>query len=122
MASPTRSSSLPPVGNPRAAFSVVVGLLSVLAVPLGVILSRYSVLITLVNSGAGSIPAAVLLGAYAIVLARRGREQVQRTLGRSGGQVYARLGRGLGILGICLGATGAIAIGFYGLLSLFAAS
>jgi hypothetical protein len=119
----TRSSSstLPPVGNPRASASVLVGLLALAAVPAGIALSWYSSRVTLLNSAAGSVPAAALLGLYAVVLARRGREQVERTLGRSGGEVTARVGRALGVLGVCAAVTAALAVGFYGLLTLFAA-
>ena len=63
---------------------------------------------------------AVVLGFAAIVLARRAREYVQITLGRTGGEQGARAGRALGILGLLVGATAALALGFYGLLTLFA--
>jgi hypothetical protein len=62
----------------------------------------------------------VLLGFFAIVLARRARERVQITLGRAGGERAARAGRLLGLLGLLVGVTAAIALGFYGLLTLFA--
>ncbi len=75
---------------------------------------------TLANSAIGSIPAGVLLGLYAIVLARRGRETVERTLGRAGGKGAARAGRALGVLGVCMAITAALALGFFGLLTLFA--
>ena len=74
---------LAPATNVRARASVPVGLLSVLAVPAGVALSWYSASVTLVDS-LGSAGVAFLLGAYAVILARRGRETVERTLGRAG--------------------------------------
>jgi hypothetical protein len=112
--------SLPPARNPRATASVLVGLLAVAAVPAGVVLSGYSTKVTLINSAYVSVPASILLGLYAIVLARRGRETRERTLGRSGGRVTVRLGRILGIAGLCVGITAGMALGFYGLLTLFA--
>ena len=120
MVSRTRSNSLPRARNPRAAASVVAGLVAVAAVPVGVVVARYSDRVTLVNSGIGSIPAAILLGLYAIVLARRGRETVLRTLGRASGQGAARAGRALVVLGVCVAITAALALGFFGLLTLFA--
>jgi ABC-type nickel/cobalt efflux system permease component RcnA len=75
--------------------------------------------VTLVNS-AGSIGVALLLGVSAILLARRARERLQITLGRARGRQAARVGRILGILGILVGLTAGLALGFYGLLSLFA--
>ena len=83
-------------------------------------LARYSVTVTLINSAAGSVPASAVLGSAAIVLARRGREQSLRTLGRSGGERAARVGRWLGIAGLCLALAAALALGFFGLLKLFA--
>jgi hypothetical protein len=105
--------------NPRATWSVVCGLLSLAAVPAGVVLARETRAVTLVNSS-GSVAVALLLGLSAIVLARRAREHVQITLGRAGGEGAARVGRALGILGVLIGATAALALGFYGLLALFA--
>jgi hypothetical protein len=83
------------------------------------VLARETQFVTLVNSSV-SAAVALLLGFSAIILARRAREYVQLTLGQAGGEGAARLGRVLGILGILIGATAALALGFYGLLSLFA--
>lgn len=82
-------------------------------------LARQLQSVTLVNSS-GSIAVAFLLGFSAIVLARRARERVQITLGRAGGQRAARVGRLLGVLGVLVGLTTGLALGFYGLLVLFA--
>jgi hypothetical protein len=97
---------------------VVCGLLSVAAVPAGVLLARET-RVTLMQS-AGSIGVAMVIGFAAIVLARRARERIQITLGRAGGEGAARTGKALGILGMLLGVTAALALGFYGLLTLFA--
>jgi hypothetical protein len=87
--------------------------------PAGVVLARQTQRVTLVDA-TGSITVALLLAWFAIVLARRAREHVQLTLGRAGGQGAARIGRVLGICGLLLGATAALAVGFWGLLTLFA--
>jgi len=107
-----------PSGNPRAVASLVLGLLSVLAVPAGILLSRQTSVTLLQASGAVGV--AAVLGWVAIVEARRGRERVQLTLGRVGGGAAAGLGRLLGVLGIMLAAAAALALGFFGLLTLFA--
>ena len=65
---------------------------------------------------------AIIFGLAAIVLARRGRETYARTIGRSGGARLARAGRLLGALGLCMGLSTALAVGFYGLLTVFAKS
>jgi hypothetical protein len=75
--------------------------------------------VTLVDA-IGSIPIALLLGWAAVVLARRARERIQITLGRAGGEGAARIGRILGVAAVLLAATAALAVGFWGLLTLFA--
>jgi hypothetical protein len=97
----------------------VSGVLSLAAMPAGIVLSRESQRVTL-RLASVSIAVALLLGWIAIVLARRAGEQVQLTLGRARGQGAARVGRALGILGVLLAITAALAVGFWGLLTLFA--
>ena len=59
------------------------------------------------------VPVAAVLGFVAIRLARRARRRLERTVGRAGGAVPARLGRILGWLGLYLALIGAIALAFY---------
>ncbi len=87
--------------------------------PAGVVLARESEHVTL-RAATGSIAVAFVLGWLAILQARRGREYVQLTLERAGGIGTARVGRLLGILGVLLAITAALAVGFWGLLTLFA--
>lgn len=87
--------------------------------PAGVILARESQRVTL-RTATASIAVALLLGWLAILQARRAREYVQLTLERAGGEGAARTGRLLGILGVLLATTAALAVGFWGLLTLFA--
>ena len=54
------------------------------------------------------------------MLARRARERVQITLGRAGGGGAAAGRPVLGIVGLLVAGTAALALGFWGLLSLFA--
>ena len=108
-------------GNRRAAASVALGLLAVLAIPAGVVLSYYSVTVTLVESSS-SAGLAIVFGLAAIFQSRRGREAFARTIGRSGGAGAARAGKLLGALGLCMGITAGLAVGFYGLLTIFAKS
>ena len=67
----------------------------------------------------GAACGSALLGAAALVLARRAQRRIERTLGRAGGRGTARAGKLLGILSLCVGLTAALALGFYGLLSYF---
>jgi hypothetical protein len=110
---------LPRARNPRATASIVVGLAAVVVVPAAIVASRYFDELTLVRACASAVLAAAL-GLVAIALARRGRETAQRTLGRSGGEAAARVGRWLGVIALWLAATTGLALAFYGLLTLFA--
>ena len=104
-----------PAGNARAGWSVVVGLLAVLAVPLAVAATRWSDRYDLLRAGI-AIPVAFVLGIAAVVLARRGRARHERTLGRAGGLRAAAWGRALGIAGIAIASAGVIALSVYALL------
>jgi hypothetical protein len=63
----------------------------------------------------GEAVAGTLLGLIAVLLARGARVRVERTLWRAG-EGTARAGKWLGLLGLCLGLTAALALGFFGLL------
>jgi hypothetical protein len=119
VASTTSANGLPRARNPRALASLIVGLAGIAVVPLAIASSRFFDEITLVRSCASAALAGAL-GVSAIVLARRGRETAQRTLGRSGGEAVARVGRILGMMAIWIAATTGLAVAFYGLLTLFA--
>jgi hypothetical protein len=118
----TRSSEAAPVrvnerpaGNARAGWSVVVGVLSVLALPAAVVATRWSDRYDLLHA-AFAIPVTLLLGIGALALARAARARHERTLGRAGGVRAATWGRALGIAGLAIGAAGVIALGVYALL------
>ena len=115
----TSSSSSLARGNPRAWWSLVLGIASIAAIPAGTLVARESQRVTLVDSSA-SVAVAALLGWAAVVLARRAQDRLQITLGRAGGGGAARAGRILGIVGLLAAGTAALALGFWGLLSLFA--
>ena len=73
--------------------------------PVAIAATRWSQTYTLIDA-AFAIPIGVALGVLAVVLARRGRLRIDRTLGRTGGRRQAATGRLLGILGFCLAVTG----------------
>jgi hypothetical protein len=74
--------------------------------------------VTLIQATAATC-GSVVLGAAAILLARRAVRTVERTLGRVGGEGTARAGRILGVLSLCVGLTAGIALGVYALLNFF---
>jgi hypothetical protein len=112
MAAPTSSSNGRPRKNRAALFSVVFGVLSVLAIPVAVYVTDQRNDLRLIHAGA-AVPVAFILGVVAIRLARRARRRVERTLGRARGQSSARLGRIFGWLGVYLALIGAISLVVY---------
>ena len=60
-----------------------------------------------------------VLGLAAVLLARRGKRNIERTLGRLGGEGTARVGRVLGLISLCIGLTAGLALGVYALLNYF---
>ena len=84
-------------------------------------LASFSARVDLVYACGAGVVVGALFALTAIALARRAQERIQRTIGRSGGEGALRTGRVLGILGIWVALTGALALGFFGLLELFAA-
>jgi hypothetical protein len=105
------------VRNDRARFAVLFALLSLAAVPLAFVSTR-SERINLPQAVAAEAIAGTLLGLIAILLARGARARAARTLARPGDGT-ARAGKWLGFLGLCLGLTAALALGFFGLLLAF---
>jgi hypothetical protein len=102
--------------NSRAVWSVAIGLLSFMTVPAAVLATRYSDSYELLHAGF-AIPVALLLGGIAVASARRARARHEATLGRAGGLGTMRVGRLLGILGVCIACSGLVALAVYGVLT-----
>ncbi len=115
MAAPTKSSN----GGARSGsawLAVLVGLLSLAALPAAILATRWSEAYELIDSAA-AIPVAIVLGVASILIARRARARGQRTLVGVRGTRVAGFGRALGVVGLLLGITGAMAIGVFLILS-----
>ena len=104
--------------NDAARGSVLLALVGLAIPPLGFLAARRLDQVTLIQATAATCGSAVL-GATAIALARRARRNVERSIGRIGGEATARVGRLLGGISLFVGLTAALALGFYGLLNLF---
>jgi hypothetical protein len=102
-------------GSAVAWGSVVAGLASVATLPVAVYLTRFSETYELLHAGF-AIPLGALLGFLSIRLARRASRRRALSLGPGGRLGVTRIGRALGILGICLALAGVVALGVYGLL------
>jgi uncharacterized membrane protein YfcA len=96
---------------------VLVGALAVLSAPGLVALTRYTAVRLFDVIYAFPVP--IALGVVALVQARRAREVRERTLSRAGGERQAAWGRGLGVLGVCLGITGGLSVAFFWILVAF---
>jgi hypothetical protein len=93
---------------------VLVGLLSLAAIPVALYSTRLKN-VNLPQAVGGEAVVGTLFGLIAVLLARGARFKVERTLSRAG-EGTARLGKWLGLLGICLGLTAALSLAFFGLL------
>jgi hypothetical protein len=91
---------------------VLFGLVGVLAIPAGVALAKYNGRVTLLDA-AWAIPVAALASVAALLEIRGTSGHVRFSLAPVR---RIRLGRLLGVLGICLTLSAAIAVGFYYLL------
>ena len=100
-----------------ARVAVFIGAPAVLAIPVGVVASRYISGLTLLQSLWGSVPAAGVLGLIALAASRRARFNLARSLHPEENRLV-QVGRVLAWLGIYAAVTGAIALAVYGGLRL----
>lgn len=96
------------------------GLAGVAAIPVAVIGAEFYDTTTLLQS-AVSIAPAFVLSVIALVLGRKARRDVERTVGRMRGRSLATLGRILGWVGLYLAVTASISVATYYVLREFAA-
>lgn len=102
-------------GRGTARGSVVCGIVAVAALPIAVYATRFSEGYELLHAGF-AIPVAAGAGAMALALARRARRREAVRLASERGSGAARLGRVLGIVGLCMAASALVALGVYGVL------
>ena len=95
--------------------AVVLGLLSVAAVPAGVALTHYRD-IELLKAGWAVAPG-IVLGVTSLLLARGARRRTERTIGRVGGRGLTKAGHLLGALGVYVALAAALSVGVYELLN-----
>ena len=94
---------------------MLVGLVGVAAVPAAVAVSRQATGIRLIDA-VWAIPVAAACGVAALLFARGAGGRIRWTLEQAGGFGRIRLGRILGVAGLCVALSAAIAVGFYELL------
>ena len=83
--------------------------------PIAVVLSRQTAGVRLIDA-VWAIPVALACGIAALLFSRGAGGRIRWTLERAGGLGRVRLGRMLGVAGICVALSASIAVGFYELL------
>jgi hypothetical protein len=102
-------------GNGAAWGSLLAGIASCATLPVAIYVTRFSDTYELLHAGF-AIPVAAACGIVALSLARRACVRRRVSLSGGGGGGTATIGRVLGIIGLCLAASGLVALGVYGLL------
>jgi hypothetical protein len=105
------------VRSSAATWSLVLGLLSVVTLPVAVAATRWSGSYDLLHAGL-AVPVALALGCGALVLARRARRHAGIAL--TGGTTAPSAGRAgwwLGLAGVSLAASATISLAVYALLT-----
>ena len=102
-------------GSGAAWGSVLAGLASVATLPVAIYVTRFSGEYELLHAGF-AIPLAAVLGSVALVLAGRSRTRGVLSLSDARAPGLARVGRVLGIVGLCMTAAAFVSLVVYGLL------
>jgi hypothetical protein len=101
--------------NYRAWLAFFFGVIAVCAIPVAIELTRKIPGAALLDA-VWAIPVAAVAATVSLLFARGARGAITRTLERTGGSVWIRLGRILAVAGICITLSASIAVGLYELL------
>ena len=101
----------------QAQLSVVFGAVATLAIPVACGVAAVSASIELLGAVEAAVAVAVVAGLFALGAYRRARAEIEQSVWRSG-EATVRAARILALTGLYVGITGALALGFYGLLNL----
>jgi hypothetical protein len=100
-----------------ASIGALFGLIAVLAIPAAAVLAAFTSRATLLHAVYVAVPVAAAASLVAVAACRRARARLERSVRRSGAGIV-RASRILAFAGLYLAVTGALALGFYGLLRL----
>jgi hypothetical protein len=103
--------------RPAAVLAAFLGLVAVAAVPAAAALSAYTTQVSLLRAVYVAVPVACVAGLCSVAAYRRSRARLERSVRRRGAGAV-RMARFLAFSGLYIGVTGALALGFYGLLHL----
>jgi hypothetical protein len=100
--------------NATARIAILLGLIALLAIPAAGV-AAWQTTITLLRSLYYAVPTAIGCGLVAVVVARRARFQLDRSVWRAGERLV-RTSRWLAWSGLYIAVTGGLALAFYGVL------
>jgi hypothetical protein len=101
--------------NYRAFLAFLFGAVAAVVIPVAIELTRKVPGVVLLDA-VWAIPVAALAATASLLFARGARGAIARTLERTGGSTWIRLGRILAVAGICFTLSASIAVGLYELL------
>jgi hypothetical protein len=95
-----------------AVLSALLGLAAVVTLPAAILAAEWFEVVTLLEASVAIVPAFVL-GFAAVLLGRRAKRAIDRTLGRARGSKLALIGRILGYVTLYLAVTASISVATY---------
>jgi hypothetical protein len=101
--------------NPRAFLAFLFGVLSAAVIPAAIEATRKVPGAALLDA-VWAIPVAAVAAVLALLFARGAKGAIARSLERTGGTLWIRLGRIFAVAGICITLSASIAVGLYELL------
>lgn len=101
--------------NYRAFLAFLFGVVAAGVIPLAIELTR-KIPGAVLFDAVWAIPVAAVAAVMSLLFARGARGAIVRTLERTGGLLWIRLGRILAVAGICITLSASIAVGLYELL------
>jgi hypothetical protein len=102
-------------GSREARLAAALGAVAVLAIPVAVAAAAYTTKVRLLPAVYVAVPVAFVVGLAAVAAYRRARAELERSVRRATAR-SVRIARFLALAGLYLAVTGALALGFYGLL------
>ena len=103
--------------RPSAAVAACFGTVALVAIPAAGAAAAFTSRVTLLRAVYIAVPVACAAGLIAVAASRRSRARLDRSVRRTGSRAV-RLARFLAFAGLYVAVTGALALGFYGLLHL----
>ncbi len=101
--------------RPAAVAALVLGLLSLAAIPVAALVSALVSGVHLLNAELVAVPVGFFLGLMAVAVSRRARMRLERSVRRTGARLV-RTARLVAWSGVYVAITGGLALAFYGVL------